>query len=81
VIVDAERGYVLTASHVVAQVAKAQVTTRDGRKFDARLIGRDPATEVAVLQLQGARGNLKALPMGDSDKLEIGDFAIARPKG
>ena len=61
VIVDAERGYVLTANHVVAQISKAQVTTKDGRKFDAKLVGRDPATDVAVLQLQGQRGNLKAI--------------------
>jgi len=77
VIVDAERGYVLTANHVVAQISKAQVTTKDGRKFDAKLVGRDPATDVAVLQLQGQRGNLKAISLGDSDKLEVGDFVIA----
>jgi S1-C subfamily serine protease len=39
VIVDAERGYVLTANHVVAQISKAQVTTKDGRKFDANWLG------------------------------------------
>jgi serine protease Do len=77
VIVDAERGYVLTANHVVARISRAQVTTKDGRKFDAKLVGRDPATDVAVLQLQGPRGNLKAIPLGDSDKIEIGDFVIA----
>ena len=77
VIVDAERGYVLTANHVVAQISNAQVTTKEGRKFDAKLVGRDPATDVAVLQLQGQRGNLKAIPLGDSDKIEVGDFVIA----
>jgi serine protease Do len=77
VIVDAERGYVLTANHVVAQVSKAQVTTKDGRKFDAKLVGRDPATDIAVLQLQGPRGNLKAISMGDSEKIEVGDFVVA----
>jgi serine protease Do len=77
VIVDAERGYVLTANHVVAQISKAQVTTKDGRKFDAKLVGRDPATDIAVLQLQGPRGNLKAIPLGDSDRIEVGDFVIA----
>ena len=56
VIVDAERGYVLTANHVVAQISSAQVTTRDGRKFAAKLVGRDPATDIAVLQLQGTQG-------------------------
>jgi serine protease Do len=77
VIVDAERGYVLTANHVVAEISGVQVTTKDGRKFAAKLVGRDPATDVAVLQLQGQRGNLKAIPLGDSDKIEVGDFVIA----
>ena len=76
VIVDAARGYVLTANHVVAQISSAQVTTRDGRRFTARLIGRDPATDIAVLQLQDA-SRLKAIPLGDSDRLEVGDFVIA----
>ena len=76
VIVDAERGYVLTANHVVAQISSAQVTTKDGRHFAARLVGRDPATDVAVLQLQHA-SNLKAISLGDSDRLEVGDFVIA----
>lgn len=77
VIVDAERGYVLTANHVVAQISSAQVTTKDGRKFAAKLIGRDPATDIAVLQLQGAKSNLKTISLGDSDKIEVGDSVIA----
>jgi serine protease Do len=77
VIVDAERGYVLTANHVVAQISNAQVTTKDGRKFSAKLVGRDPATDIAVLQLQGTKSNLKAIALGDSDKIEVGDFVVA----
>ncbi len=76
VIVDAARGYVITANHVVAQISSAQVTTKDGRRFSARLVGRDPATDIAVLQLQNAKG-LKAIALGDSDRLEVGDFVIA----
>jgi serine protease Do len=76
VIVDSERGYVLTANHVVAQISTAQVTTKDGRQFIAKLVGRDPATDLAVLRLQGAQA-VKAIPMGDSDSLEVGDFVIA----
>jgi len=76
VIVDAQRGIVLTANHVVAQISTAQIITKDGRRFSAKLVGRDPATDIAVLQLQGGNG-LKAIPLGDSDRLEVGDFVIA----
>jgi serine protease Do len=76
VIVDAQHGYVLTANHVVAQVSTVQVTTKDGRRFIAKLVGRDPGTDLAVLRLQGAPA-LKAIPMGNSDSLEVGDFVIA----
>ncbi len=76
IIIDAERGYVLTANHVVDKISTAQITTKDGRKFAAKLIGRDPATDIAVLQIQNGK-DLKALPMGNSDRLEVGDFVIA----
>src|SRR4029453_5110975 len=76
VIVDAQRGYVLTANHVVAQVSTVQVTTKDGRSFAAKLMGRDPGTDLAVLRLQSPQ-SLKAIPLGDSDSLEVGDFVIA----
>jgi serine protease Do len=76
VIVDAARGYVLTNNHVVEQVASVQITTRDGRRLAARVIGRDPATDIAVLQINSPTG-LKAIAFGDSDALEVGDFVIA----
>lgn len=76
VIVDAQKGYVLTANHVVEKISNAQITTKDGRKFTAKVVGRDPATDIAVLQVHGAEG-LKAIPLGDSDRLEVGDFVIA----
>src|SRR5689334_9639814 len=76
VIVDAQHGYVLTANHVVAQIPTVQITTKDGRSFKAKVIGRDPATDVAVLQIQGG-ADLKAIPLGDSDRLEVGDFVVA----
>ena len=76
VIVDAQHGYVLTANHVVAQAATVQVMTKDGRRLDAKLVGRDPGTDIAVLRVQGAQ-SLKTIPMGDSDRLDVGDFVIA----
>ena len=76
VIVDAQRGYVLTANHVVEQVSTVQVTTKDGRSFIANRMGRDAGTDLAVLRLQSPQ-SLKAIPLGDSDSLEVGDFVIA----
>jgi Do/DeqQ family serine protease len=75
VIVDAAQGYVLTNAHVVENATSIEVTTKDNRQFKARLIGRDPETDVAVLQISG--GNLTAVPMGDSDRLQVGDFVLA----
>ncbi|MBR0915451.1 trypsin-like peptidase domain-containing protein [Bradyrhizobium japonicum] len=76
VIVDAQRGYVLTNNHVVEGTSTVQITTKDGRQFSAKVMGRDPPTDVAVLQIQNPIG-LKALPLGDSDVLEVGDFVLA----
>ncbi len=76
VIIDAQRGYALTNNHVVEHAARIQIVTKNGQRLHARVIGRDPPTDVAVLQIQGGT-NLKALPLGDSDKLEVGDFVVA----
>ncbi|MDE1935747.1 trypsin-like peptidase domain-containing protein [Bradyrhizobium sp.] len=76
VIVDAQKGYVLTANHVVAQASQMQIRTRDGRKFAAKLVGRDAATDIALLQIRDPNG-LKAIALGNSDALEVGDFVIA----
>jgi Do/DeqQ family serine protease len=75
VIVDAAQGYVLTNSHVTENGNSIDVTTKDNRKFKARLIGRDPDTDIAVLQISGS--NLTAVSMGDSDRLQVGDFVLA----
>jgi len=76
VIVDAQKGYVLTANHVVAQASLVQIKTKDGRKFSAKVVGRDAPTDVALLQIRDP-GGLKAIKLGDSDALEVGDFVIA----
>src|SRR6201996_5858587 len=76
VIVDAQKGYVLTANHVVAQASLLQVKTKDGRKFAAKVVGRDAPTDVALLQIRDPNG-LKAIALGNSDALEVGDFVIA----
>src|SRR5271165_4200774 len=75
VIVDAAQGYVLTNSHVTENATSIEVTTKDNRHLKAKLIGRDPETDIAVLQIPS--GNLTAVPMGDSDRLQVGDFVLA----
>jgi len=75
VIVDAQNGYVLTNSHVIANADEVTVTLRDGRNLKAKLIGTDKDTDVAVIQVP-AEG-LTSVPLGDSAKLRVGDFVVA----
>ncbi|MGE0117751.1 MAG: trypsin-like peptidase domain-containing protein [Dongiaceae bacterium] len=75
VIVDAQAGYILTNQHVIARADKIVVTLKDNRKFDAMLIGSDPDTDVALLKIEAR--DLTAVPLGDPDLLEVGDYVLA----
>src|SRR5512134_199181 len=75
VIVDAARGYVITNHHVIRNAEKVLVTRKDRRQLPAKLIGTDPGTDIAVLQID-AKG-LSAIRFGDSDTLQVGDYVIA----
>jgi Do/DeqQ family serine protease len=75
VIVNAAQGYVLTNNHVVENAQEIEVTTKDNRRYKAQLVGRDPGTDIAVLRIQGS--GLTAVPLGDSDALEVGDYVVA----
>ncbi len=75
VVVDATQGYVLTNHHVIDKAQTIKVTLRDGRTLDATLIGSDPETDVAVIQIPAR--DLTALPLADSDQLRVGDFVVA----
>jgi len=75
VIVDAAQGYVMTNAHVVENASNIEVTTKDNRRLTAKLIGRDADTDIAVLQIP--TGSLTAVPIGDSDRLQVGDFVLA----
>ncbi len=76
VVVDAGQGYVLTNSHVVDKAEEITVTLQDGRQLNAVLVGQDPETDVAVIQVPPEEG-LTALPFADSDALRVGDFVVA----
>ena len=75
VIVDDKRGLVLTNNHVIANAVQITVTLRDGRQLEAKLIGTDPETDVAVIKIPPK--NLTAIKYTDSDKLRVGDFVVA----
>src|ERR1051325_7647367 len=75
VIVDAAKGYILTNNHVVGGADDITVSLQDGRDFKGKLIGTDPDTDVAVVQIQAT--GLQALPIADSSKLRVGDFVVA----
>lgn len=68
-------GYVITNNHVVAGAAKIDVALPDGRDFEATLIGRDPATDIAVIKIYGE--GLKAIRFADSNQVQVGQIAIA----
>ena len=69
-------GYILTANHVVENADKVKVALASGEKeFDAKVIGTDPATDTAVLKVDGK--DLPAITIADSDKLEVGDVVLA----
>ena len=69
-------GYVLTNNHVVQNATDIRVRLHDNREFAAKVIGRDPPLDVALIKLEGAK-DLPTVPLGDSDALEQGDFVLA----
>jgi len=76
VIINAEKGYVLTNNHVINKADKIKVRLNDGREFDAKTVGSDKQSDIALLQLQDAK-NLTEIKIADSDNLRVGDFTVA----
>ncbi|CAH0541336.1 Do family serine endopeptidase [Vibrio marisflavi] len=76
VIIDAKKGYVVTNYHVINGAKKIKVSLRDGREYDAELIGGDQMSDIALLKLEEAK-KLTQIKVADSDKLRVGDFAVA----
>ncbi len=74
-VIDA-KGYIVTNNHVVENADKVQVILRDGDRFEAEVIGRDPNTDIALIKIVTDR-SLPAVRMGDSDKLQVGQWVMA----
>ncbi|HXS26491.1 MAG TPA: Do family serine endopeptidase [Steroidobacteraceae bacterium] len=75
VIIDARRGYILTNAHVVENATHITVTLEDGRDLDAHVVGSDDTSDIAVLKVKPER--LTQITLGDSAKVEVGDFVVA----
>ena len=80
-VIVATNGYILTNNHVVDGATDIKVSLRDKREFTAKVVGRDPKTDIAVLKVDA--DHLAAIPLGDSSKVQVGDlaFAIGDPFG
>src|SRR5437660_178727 len=68
-------GYILTNVHVIEDADKIDVKLRDGREFSARVVGADERTDIAVIKIDGK--DLPVVPLGDSDAVRVGQFAVA----
>ena len=76
VIIDAAKGYVVTNNHVVDNASSIKVQLSDGRKLDAKMVGKDPRSDIALIQIQDPK-NLTAIKLADSDALRVGDYTVA----
>jgi serine protease Do len=74
-VIATKDGYILTNNHVVDGADEVKVALQDGREFTAKVIGRDPKSDVAVIKIDAT--DLPAVPMADSDKVEVGDVVLA----
>ncbi|WP_426358718.1 Do family serine endopeptidase [Pseudocolwellia sp. HL-MZ19] len=75
VIIDSDEGYIVTNNHVIAEADEILVTLKDGRQLEAKKIGSDEYSDIALLQID--HKDLTAIKLADSDNLRVGDFAIA----
>ena len=75
VIIDAKNGYIVTNNHVIDQADEILINLKDGRQFEAKKIGTDAQSDIALLQIEAK--NLTAIKIADSDDLRVGDFAVA----
>jgi Do/DeqQ family serine protease len=75
VIVDAKNGYIVTNRHVIENASEITVTLLDNRHFQAKVVGSDEGTDIAVLKASEA--HLTEMPLGDSSRLEVGDWVVA----
>jgi serine protease Do len=72
-----QKGLILTNNHVVENAEKITVKFSDEREFDAKVVGRDPKTDIAVIQITDGKGSFPVAPLGDSKRLQVGEWVVA----
>jgi serine protease Do len=77
VIIDPQKGYILTNNHVIAGADEITVRLDDGKEYNAEVVGRDPKTDLALIRTKVALDVEVGAPLGDSDKIEIGEWVMA----
>ena len=75
VIIDADKGYIVTNNHVINEADEIQITLKDGRQIKAKKIGSDASSDIALLQIDAE--NLVEVKLADSDNIRVGDFTVA----
>ncbi|MFK0685084.1 Do family serine endopeptidase [Ochrobactrum sp. BD67] len=76
-VIDAEKGFVVTNNHVIADADEIEVNFNDGSKLKAELVGKDIKTDLAILKVDPTKHKLKAVQFGNSEKARIGDWVLA----
>jgi serine protease Do len=74
-VIVSSQGYIVTNNHVIDNASEIQVILNDNSKYDAKVVGTDPSTDIAVLKIEGT--NFAAIPIGNSDELRIGEWVLA----
>lgn len=74
-VIISEKGYIVTNNHVIKDATEVEVTLNDNRKFEAKVMGRDPSTDLAVLKIDGKQ--LPAIELANSDNARIGEWVLA----
>ncbi len=76
-VIDAEKGFIVTNNHVIADADEIEVNFNDGSKLKAELVGKDIKTDLAILKVDPSKHKLKAVEFGNSEKARIGDWVLA----
>ncbi|QJC36491.1 Do family serine endopeptidase [Enterobacteriaceae endosymbiont of Donacia simplex] len=77
VIINSKKGFIITNNHVIDHANYISVELNNGKTYEAKVIGKDPQTDIALIQIKDKTENLKSIKIANSDNLKVGDYTIA----